>query len=679
MNQSIHYRHQMRKTCIYLAFSLIMSLLACSKDNNPVDPPKLLAPMLYSPLNGARGQAMPLKLKWTAVNDAAMYEIQIAASNVFSSIVQDDSTLLADSTIVSGLSGGTTYFWRVRAKNSVAVSPWTNPWSFTTLIASPGLVNPDNGALSQPITPTLTWNTVNSALTYRVQVSTTVACSSTVIDDSTVTDTLKNISTLSYSTTYYWRVNAKDSSETSSWSAIWSFNTIPDPFPVLGVPTLYSPTNGATDQPTSGLQLIWISVTGAAVYHVQVSTSSSFTSITVEDSLLTSASTMISGLSYNSTYYWRARAKNASSESPWSSLWSFTTPKVVISAGGLHTMILTSDGTYWTTGYNTYGQLGTGDTINRLTLVPVPMSSSSAVSAGCYHTMILRSDSTLWATGYNTYGQLGTGDTINRLTFVSVPMSSVSAVSAGFCHTMILRSDSTLWATGYNIYGQLGTGDTINRRSPVQITSITGVAAVSAGGFIILWVGGEHTMILKSDGTLWATGYNNYGQLGTGDTINRRSPVQITSITGVAAVSAGGLHTMILKSDGTLWATGYNICGQLGTGDTINRRSPVQITSITGVAAVSAGAFHTMILKSDGTLWATGYNINGQLGTGDTIARHSPVQITSITGVAAVSAGAFHTMILKSDGTLWATGNNTYGQLGTGDTTRVLIPTQVWP
>ena len=178
---------------------------------------------------------------------------------------------------------------------------------------------------------------------------------------------------------------------------------------------------------------------------------------------------------------------------------------------------------------------------------------------------------------------------------------------------MILKTDGTLWACGSNNYGQLGDRTHNDHLTPVQV--MTDVSAVSAGEY--------HTMILKTDGSLWACGYNYYGQLGDGTTTDRRNPKQI--MTGVSAVSAGHWHTMVLKTDGTLWACGRNFYGQLGDGTTTDRSTPVQV--MTGVSAVAAGGYHTMILKTDGSLWACGQNSDGQLGDGTTINRSTPVLI----------------------------------------------------
>ncbi|AEC02461.1 fimbrillin family protein [Parasphaerochaeta coccoides] len=358
-----------------------------------------------------------------------------------------------------------------------------------------------------------------------------------------------------------------------------------------------------------------------------------------------------------------------------------------VSAGQLHTMILKTDGTLWATGYNGFGQLCDGTTIDKTIPVQV-MTDVKAVSAGTTHTMILKKDGTLWAIGENSNGQLGDGTTTDRTTPVPVKasidpddfMTGVAAVSAGNHHTMILKKDGTLWATGTNFSGELGDGTTTDRTTPVQVKAstapndfMTNVAAVSTGI--------DYTMILKKDGTLWATGFNLFGQLGVGDNNSIKTPVQVWNsingsvlMTDVAAVSAGDAHSMILKKNGTLWATGDNYSGQLGLGAESTYRTSTPVQVMPNVAAVSVGNEHTMILKKDGTLWATGRNNYGQLGDGTTTEKTTPVQVKAstadndfMTDVAAVSSGDYYTMILKKDGTLWATGFNSNGQLGLSD------------
>jgi alpha-tubulin suppressor-like RCC1 family protein len=191
---------------------------------------------------------------------------------------------------------------------------------------------------------------------------------------------------------------------------------------------------------------------------------------------------------------------------------------------------------------------------------------------------------------------------------------------------------------------------------------------------------------LKSDNTVWATGWNNFGQLGDGTEDSRSNPVQVLS--GFTAISAGFRFTVYLKSDGTVWATGQNeYYGQLGDGTIINRTSPVKVSGLSGVVGISAGSDHAVYLKSDNTVWAAGRNSDGQLGNGTTANKTpNPVQVqnengTVFSGVASISAGkgAFyaHTVYSKSDGTVWAAGRNNAGQLGDGTENDSSTPVQV--
>jgi alpha-tubulin suppressor-like RCC1 family protein len=237
-----------------------------------------------------------------------------------------------------------------------------------------------------------------------------------------------------------------------------------------------------------------------------------------------------------------------------------------------------------------------------------------------------------------------------------------SKVAAGGSHSLILKSDKTLWATGWNQFGQLGNGTTTDQLKPIQI--MTAVSNMVASR--------NNSLILKTDGTLWGSGDNYDSQLGDGIPDLRITPFQIMS--GVTSMAAGMNYTLILKSDRTLWTTGNNGSGQLGYTTTFSHGyPPKQIMS--EVANMTAGAYHTLILKTDGTLWATGSNTNGQLGDGTTTNRKIPYQMMS--GVASMAAGNYHTLILKTDGTLWATGSNTSGQMGDGTTTNRLTPYQM--
>jgi alpha-tubulin suppressor-like RCC1 family protein len=279
---------------------------------------------------------------------------------------------------------------------------------------------------------------------------------------------------------------------------------------------------------------------------------------------------------------------------------------------------------------------------------------------------------TLWTWGTNNYGQLGLGSLSygpNPLPQQVGTATNWSAIAAGTFYTVGIRSDGTLWAWGYNGFGQLGLGNTVTKSTPQQVGTATDWMVVTAGGY--------HTLAIKSDGTLWAWGLGTSGQLGLGDTNSYTTPQQVGTATDWVAVSAGLSHTLAIKSDGTLWAWGKNDLGQLGLGDTTNRNTPTQVGTATNWAAVTAGDYHTVAVRSSGTLWAWGFNNAGQLGLGNTTDQNTPQQVVTGTNWVAATAGTMFTVALRADGTLWAWGVNYYGQLGLGDTTNRSVPNQV--
>jgi hypothetical protein len=236
---------------------------------------------------------------------------------------------------------------------------------------------------------------------------------------------------------------------------------------------------------------------------------------------------------------------------------------------------------------------------------------------------------------------------------VSGPAAFASA-SGGERHTLAVRSDGTLWAWGFNGNGQLGDGTTVSRYSPVQIGSA--FAAVAAGA--------SHSLGLHDNGELWAWGENYYGQLGDGTTTASASPVLIGS--GFAAIAAGAQHSLALRTDGTLWAWGHNAYGELGDDTYADHAAPAQIATGSTFASVAAGSNHGLAIRTDGTLWAWGRNDNGQIGDGtyNEAGVASPVLIGS--GFSQASASGTHSAAVMADGTLWAWGYGGHGQLGDG-------------
>ena len=241
--------------------------------------------------------------------------------------------------------------------------------------------------------------------------------------------------------------------------------------------------------------------------------------------------------------------------------------------------------------------------------------------------------------------------------------ASTPSISVGGYHSLTLKSDGTVWSWGRNNFGQLGNGKKRKTNIPIQVNNLEDVIAIASG----TW----HSMALKSDGSVWTWGLNNHGQLGDGTFKNRKTPVQVTGLTDVIAIAGGYLHSLALKSDGTVWAWGCNWSGQLGNETIVGASEiPIQVNSLSGISAIACGSDHGLAIRSsDDTIWAWGNNYYGQLGNGSGANSTAPVLVNGLSGVSKVVGGYIHSIALVSDGTVWTWGNNRYGQLGEGSTT----------
>jgi alpha-tubulin suppressor-like RCC1 family protein len=269
------------------------------------------------------------------------------------------------------------------------------------------------------------------------------------------------------------------------------------------------------------------------------------------------------------------------------------------SAGEFHSSAIKTDGTLWTWGSASSGQLGTNNpSVNVSSPVQVgALTTWSQVSArGFAHSGAVKTDGTLWTWGSNSVGQLGVNSTNNTSSPVQVGSETDWAlISVGRGSTFAITTTGELYAWGNNSGGRLGDGTEINKSSPVQIGVLTDWSQVSGGSL--------HCAAVKTDGTLWTWGRGDQGRLGDGTVINRSSPVQIGALTNWSTVSAGAYHTSAIKTDGTLWGWGRNDAsgfGLIGDNTSVSRSSPVQIGSETSWEQVSAGKATLVVEKTSG-------------------------------------------------------------------------------
>ncbi|MGI8826743.1 MAG: RCC1 domain-containing protein [Chloroflexota bacterium] len=349
-------------------------------------------------------------------------------------------------------------------------------------------------------------------------------------------------------------------------------------------------------------------------------------------------------------------------------------------AGTRVTAGASASGHVWAWGDNADGELGNG-TITRYGGLASPveatkLTGATAVAGGSFHSLALRSDGTVWAWGSGGWGQLGQGSYGSSATPIRVPgLSGVTAIAAGDLHSLALKSDGTVWAWGYNIYGQIGNGASgDNVLSPTKVRGLSGVVAISAGPQ------SDTSYAAKSDGTVWAWGFDGVGDLGNGtsDDSPHSTPVKVSNLTGVVALGGGTFHALALRSDGTVWAWGRNDFSQLGAKTTSFCSSypsfpcstvPIKVSGLSGVTAVAGGGEFSLALKSDGTVWGWGNNAYGQLANGNTTPVYGGVKEPTkahLSSITAIAAGGNHSLALKSDGVVWGAGANYAGQLGNG-------------
>lgn len=344
-----------------------------------------------------------------------------------------------------------------------------------------------------------------------------------------------------------------------------------------------------------------------------------------------------------------------------------------VAAGYSHSISILANGFIATHGENRSGEIGNGTTARQITpfLIAPPTGKAWAhVTAGNFRSAALTTDGTMYSWGSGYSGQHGDNIRIqyNIPQLVTAPGGKTWAdVSAGGSHTLALCHDGTLYTWGDNYYAQLGNGTT-------TLTLDRQLVGAPAGTWTAVAAGYNFSLALNSNGSVYAWGANEQGQLGDGTRMQRTTPVLVAPPAGLrwTQVAAGFWNSAALCSDGSLYVWGSNYAGQIGDGTTTARLVPRRVTPPAGHTwtQVSVGYEHIMAVCSDGGLYAWGENSYGQFGNGTNKSQGQPTRVAPPSGQAwlQVACEQHHSMARASDGQIYTAGYNYSGELGDGTT-----------
>lgn len=354
-------------------------------------------------------------------------------------------------------------------------------------------------------------------------------------------------------------------------------------------------------------------------------------------------------------------------------------PQIKAAMGGcaFHSFGIGLDNELYIWGLNSHGELGIGNKVNQSR--PVKNTALTDVldaSAGNYSSLVAKSDGTFWAFGWNENSQLGNNSKVDstvpvQVIFEEEPMLDFELpqkhiVSSGYRHNLAIR-DGEVWSWGINTWGQLGNNGKTDSKTAHKVEGLNNVVSVVASL--------DNSYALKEDGTVWAWGNSANGALGNGVSVAsaRSTPLQISGLSNIVAISSKSQHCLALDSDGVLWAWGKNNDCQVGDGNQSSRLKPVKImTEVKDIAAMQSAS---MALKENGTIWTWGNNANGQLADATYKNRVVPAYTVVPAGRYYLAAGSESVMVLDDTGEIYVWGRNNLGQLGNGNNTEIAMST----
>ncbi len=365
--------------------------------------------------------------------------------------------------------------------------------------------------------------------------------------------------------------------------------------------------------------------------------------------------------------------------------WRSDSTKVVVAVtlgsvtvGGAHACGLTTIGRAYCWGRNAYGQLGTGTTVNSTHPMRVTGAVAFAsITAGLEHTCAVDSAGAAYCWGQNSQGQLGNGTTTQQTTPVAVTGGlTFASVEAGYQFTCGVTTTTNVgYCWGDNFYGQLGDNTGLDQSAPSVVSGALPWASLSAGNL--------HACGVTTGGVAYCWGYDGNHRLGDDSTVtNRAVPTVVYGGRTWSSVSAFDLHTCgVEASTNAAFCWGYNGYGEIGDGSTVERFVPFAVSGALSFQAVTTGLYHTCGVVSVNTPYCWGANYSGQVGDGTTLTRTAPVLVSGGLLFAAMSAGQEFSCGITPPGAsapvVYCWGYNGDGRLGDGTFVNRTAPVRV--
>jgi len=339
-------------------------------------------------------------------------------------------------------------------------------------------------------------------------------------------------------------------------------------------------------------------------------------------------------------------------------------------------MAIMPNGDLYCWGYNYYGQVGNGTTIDQLVPMKILENVDSVFFEGS-HSAAIMENGDLYCWGYNENGEAGNGTTIDQLIPIKI-LENVDSVFFESSHSAAITENGDLYCWGYNKNGEAGNGTTDKQLTPMKV--LENVVSVSLTDY--------NSAAITSNRELYCWGANRYGQVGNGTTTDQLLPTKV--LENVTSVSFESSQSAAITENGDLYCWGHNGSGQVGNGTTELQLTPVKVlsdvnsVSIFNFSSFSSSYMYMMAaITGNGDLYCWGHNGSGQVGNGTTELQLTPVRVLeNVRTVTATSYGGRgdgvgNLAATTTNGDLYCWGWNTSGQVGNGTTGTQLIPVKV--